>query len=185
MRCLKLWTVRPESDFFLLQKQGVYRTDKRFVFPHRHKAYHWIAEQLKKKISPPDGVDFPVWAWYRAYGLNQIKPDLRKSGHLKRKERGVRIEFDVPEHLVLLSHFDAWHAVLNNHCLAFTDKELDEYEQMEQTYPKDIFEKIKQTSWIKIFDLDLIEDPNNDSVQAILWELKMEWVKKVDFFTAR
>lgn len=185
MRCLTLWTVRPENDFFLLQKQGVYRTDERFVFHFRKEAYHWIAEQLKKKVQPPAGVTLPVWAWYRAYGLNQIKPDLRKTGHLQRGERGVRIEFEVPEHLVLLSNFDAWHAVLNNHCVAFGDKEYGDYEKMEQTYSKNDFEQIKQQSWLKIFDLNLIEDPNTDAVQAVLWEFKIEWVKKIDFFIAR
>lgn len=64
MRCLKLWTVRPENDFFLLQKQGVYRTDEHFVFHFRKEAYRWIAGELRKKVQPPKGVTLPIWAWY-------------------------------------------------------------------------------------------------------------------------
>ena len=182
---LKLWTVRPESDFFLLQKQGFFRTDKRFVDEFHLVAYHWMARQLKYKTPPPKGVNLPVWAWYRYGGLNQIKPDLRKSAHLKRGERGVRIEFEVAENLVLLSNFDAWHAVLNNWCCSLNMKEYDYYEKMEKICSKTEFEEMKHKSWLKIFDLDLLDDPGTDAIQAVLWELRLEWVKKVDFFIAR
>ncbi|MFW1912040.1 DUF3841 domain-containing protein [Acinetobacter ursingii] len=185
MRWLKLWTVRPENDFFLLQKQGVYHTDEHLVSNHRLEPYYWIAQQLRNKVEPPLGVTLPIWAWYRAYGLNKIKPDLRKKGHLQKGERGVRIEFEAPENLVLLSSFDSWHAVLNNHCLALNDIEYNYYEKKEQSCSKNDFEEIKKESWLKIFDLDLLEDPNTYEVQAILWELRIEWVKKVDFFIAR
>lgn len=185
MRCLKLWSVRPESDYFLLKKQGVYHTDERLVSHHRLEAYYWIAEQLRKKVQPPEGITLPIWAWYRAHGLKQLKPDLRKRGHLQCGERGVRIEFSVPENLVLLSNFDAWHSVLNNHCFALNDAEYEYYEQLEQTCSTGKFEQIKQESWQKIFDLSLLPDPNIYEIQAILWELKIEWVRKVDFFIAR
>ncbi|WP_131667453.1 DUF3841 domain-containing protein [Psychrobacter pygoscelis] len=185
MQWLKLWTVRPESDYFLLASQGVYHTDAHLVANHRLDAYYWMAEQLRKKVAAPKGVNLPVWAWYRAYGLKRIKPDLRKKGHLEHGERGVRIEFDVPDDLVLLSSFDSWYAVLNNHCLALSDSEYDYYKKLEQTCSKNSFEKIKRDSWLKIFDLNLLADPDSYEVQAVLWKLKSEWVRKVDFFIAR
>lgn len=185
MQFLKLWTVRPESDYFLLEKQGVYHTDEHLVPSHRLEAYYWISEQLNKKVLAPKGVSLPIWAWYRAYGLNQAKPDLRKKGHLQKGERGVRIEFNAPEDLVLLSNFDGWHSVLNNHCLALSDEEYYFYESLEKTCSKSDFEKIKRESWLKIFDLNLLENPNTYEVQAVLWELRSEWIQKVDFFTAR
>lgn len=182
---LKLWTVRPRSDFFLLQEQGFFRTDRRFVYDFFLKAYDWMAEQLKKKTPSPKGADLPVWAWYRYGGLNQAKPDLRRNAHLKRGEKGVRIEFEVPENLVLLSNFDAWHAVLNDWCFSINNEEYDYYKKMEKTCPKAVFNEMKWQSWLKIFDLNLLDDPSTDGVQAVLWELKIEWVKKVDFFIAR
>lgn len=109
---------------------------------------------------------------------------MRQRGHLQSREYGVRIEFEVPEHLVLLSSFDGWHAVLNNHCLALNDAEYIAYEQLEKVSAKDEFETIKKRSWLKIFDLSLLPDPNSYEIQAVLWEIKIEWVKKVDFFIA-
>lgn len=182
---LTLWTVRPVSDFEILQKTGCFITDPTKIDQHRLRAYSWIAKQLSKKVLPPKDVQFPVWAWYRAHGLNQIKPDLRKTGYLEKGEKGVRIEFTIPDKDVLLSSFDGWHSVLNYHCFSITDEEYDYYEQLEINLSSDEFEKVKQQSWEKIFDLDLLPDPNIYEIQAVLWQLKLEWVKKVDFFTAR
>lgn len=185
MRWLKLWSVRPESDYILLTQNGVYHTDERHVLNHRLEAYYWMAEQLRNKVPPPKGVSLPIWAWYRAYGLSHIKPDLRKRGHLESGEKGVRIEFDIPENLVLLSNFDAWHSVLNDNCFAVNDAEYEYYENIKETCPIAEYEAIKRKSWEKIFDLELLPDPNIYEVQAVLWELKKDWVKKVDFFIAR
>lgn len=182
---LTLWTVRPESDYFLLKEKGIYKTDERFVDAHRLQAYYWMSEQLNKKIVSPKNVTLPVWAWYRAHGLKSPKPDLRRKGHLISGERGVRIEFVVPDNLVLLSNFDGWHAVLNNHCFAINDEEYEYYEQLEQTCSEQEFQIIKQKSWQKIFALNLLPDANIYEVQANLWELKLDWITKVDFFIAK
>ena len=46
---IKLWTVRPESDFSLLQQQGFYTADNVYVMPERRAAYQWMARQLAAK----------------------------------------------------------------------------------------------------------------------------------------
>ena len=56
---------------------------------------------------------------------------------------------------------------------------------LEKISSKDDFEIIKRQSWLNIFDLSLLPDPDTYEIQAVLWEIKIEWVKKVDFFTAR
>lgn len=182
---LTLWTVRPLSDYTLLQRQGIYTTDPNLVEPHRLSAYRWMAEQLAKRCPPPPDAELPVWAWYRAHGLHKPKPDLRKTGHLSKGEQGVRLEFEIDEQAVLLSSFDGWHAVLNDHCFALTDEEYEYYEHLEQTLPAGEFERVKQQSWLKIFDLSLLPDPEIYEVQAVFWQLKAEQVKKADFFTGR
>ncbi|UYZ73367.1 DUF3841 domain-containing protein [Moraxella bovis] len=85
-----------------------------------------------------------MWAWYHAHGANKPKPDLRKSGHLPKGERGVRIEFTLPKERVLLSNFDGWHAVLNDWCFALDDDEYEHYGRLEQTLPPDEFQSIKE-----------------------------------------
>lgn len=182
---LTLWTVRPIGDYEVLRRDGVYRTDPLLVDSHRLSAYQWIAGELAKRCSPPPNVSLPVWAWYHAHGANKPKPDLRQSGHLPKGEKGVRIEFTIPKEMALLSNFDAWHSVLNDWCFALDDDEYEHYEYLEQTLPPDEFQGIKEQTWQKIFDLSLIADPTIYEIQAVFWELRLDWVNRVDFFIAR
>lgn len=182
---LTLWTVRPISDFDILQHDGIYRTDPTWVDEHRLTAYRWIAGELAKRTAPPPHASLPVWAWYHAHGANKPKLDLRRSGHLPKGEKGVRIEFTIPKEMVLLSNFDGWHAVLNDCCFSLTDDEYDHHEHLEQTLPPHEFNQIKEQAWQKIFDLSLIPDPTIYEIQAVFWELRLNWVKKVDFFIGK
>lgn len=182
---MTLWTVRPASDYEILERDGVYRTDPTLVDEHRLTAYYWIAGELAKRTPPPPDVVLPVWAWYHAHGAKRPKPDLRQSGHLPKGKSGVRIEFTIPTEMVLLSNFDGWHSVLNDWCFSLTDEEYEHYECLAQTLPPNEFHQIKQQTWQKIFDLTLIPDPAIYEIQAVFWELRLDWVQQVDFFTAR
>lgn len=182
---VKLWTVRPERDYVLLCENGRYITDKKFVDPYWLNAYHWISDQLAQCVARPEGVVLPMWAWYLAHGKRRPKLDLRRSAHLNSKQKGVRIEFEIPADQVLFSDFEAWHIVLNDYYLAEDDAEYAYLEQLKKKVSVDEFDRIKRKSWEKIFDLSLIRDIENSAIQAIFGELKLEWVRKVDFFIAR
>lgn len=69
--------------------------------------------------------------------------------------------------------------------MAEDDAEYAYLEQLKKKVSVDEFDRIKRKSWEKIFDLSLIRDIENSAIQAIFWELKLEWVRKVDFFIAR
>jgi hypothetical protein len=89
----------------------------------------------------------------------------------------VLLTVDVPEHAVLLSDFDYWHVVLNDGDLIFPDSETAVYS-----------EKEKQKSWEKIFDIEHCYDGEIDeypTTQATLWEIRQEWVQKVEYFISR
>ncbi|MDO4226213.1 DUF3841 domain-containing protein [Neisseria sp.] len=182
---IKLWTVRPASDFAILQKQGVYTADERYVMPERMEAYQWMSRRLAEKTPAPAGVRFPLWAWYHAHGSKRPKPDLRKRGHLEKGEKGVRIEFLMPETDVLLSSFDGWHAVLNNHFFSLDDQEYEHHENMENKLSAADLQQAKEKSWLRIFDLNLIPNPAIYEIQAVFWQLDLASVVKVDYFTAR
>lgn len=182
---LTLWTVRPILDYDILLTQGVYRTCPSLVECHRLPAYEWMAKQLANQCPAPFGVQLPVWAWYHAHGSKKPKPDLRKTGHLPKGEKGVRIEFKISKELVLLSNFDAWHSVLNDWFLSFGDEEFEYYEKLQKRLSFEMANQLKQQTWLKIFDLSLIPKPQLYEIQAVFWELKLEQVSKVDFFIAR
>lgn len=122
----------------------------------------------------PEGVEFPVWAWYQWEGKRK-RPDMRCHGRCS--EKGIPIVLltvDVPTEKVLLSDFDYWHMVLNDWALVFPFVPKAKYS-----------EAVKRKSWENIFDIECSYDGEDEhclSTQATLWEIKQEWVRKAEQF---
>lgn len=158
---------------------GVLRADKNHLLFDGAliDSYRWMAEQMKKRIGdPPEDVEFPVWAWYRWEGKRK-RPDMRTHGCCSEKGLPiVLLTLDVPDEKVLLSDFDYWHAVLNDGDLVFPF-------DWDAVYPEDV----KRKSWENIFDIECTFDNEKErclSTQATLWEIKQEWVRKVEHFVS-
>lgn len=79
---------------------------------------------------------------------------------------------------VLLSDFDYWHVVLNDGELIFPYDENAVYSLEE-----------RQKSWENIFDYECTFDDEERriglSTQATMWEIRAEWVLKVEHFKTR
>jgi hypothetical protein len=118
-----LWTVQTREVWEEFQRKGVLRAEGRRVIPEFREAYQWLMEQMKERLPGYSG-RYPLWAWYHP------KPDLRYAGLLPRGTRGVRIEFVAPVDRILLSDFDAWHAVLNKGFLALDEAEDEAFDRL-------------------------------------------------------
>lgn len=133
---------------------------------------------MKLRISAPSaGVDYPVWFWHTWEGERK-RPDMRRGGRAPRGTPVVLLTVDAPDDQVLLSDFDLWHMVLGEYHMA--DNEEDDNNHAHSV------EEMRE-SWNKIFN---VSDANpyyseSLSIQATVWELPMEWVKKVEFFIAK
>ena len=102
---MRLWTIQSPEVYQLIEETGVYRCDpyqsgmltpideskagleleKQFA-----DSYDWLVRQMEKRIGPrPEGVVYPVWAWYQ-YGFKR-KPDLR-SREWGRRRKANRLQ---------------------------------------------------------------------------------------------
>ena len=128
----------------------------------------------EKRIGePPEGVIFPVWAWY------QWEAHAETTGYACMDviggEKGtpvVLLTIEVPDNLVLLSDFDYWHCVLNDGEIIFPIDDSAVYSEEE-----------KRKSWENIFDISCSfegEVHPHLSTQATMWEIKRKWVKKLN-----
>ena len=173
-----LWTVQHREAYLNMTRSGVLRADKEYIFAKEYllSAYDWMSQQMRERISePPHGVEYPVWLWH-TWEDRRKRPDMRGSGYAAPGTPIVLLTVDVPDEMVLLSDFDRWHAVLNRDYLA-TD-ESDDYPHS----PEEMYE-----SWNRIFDVSSANPYYSSclSIQATVWEVREEWVKKAEFFTAR
>lgn len=195
---MRVWTIQPLEVFNNLMKDGVYICDKtkssylsdelfQDTFTN---AYNWLNEKMIEKIgNPPEGVEYPVWAWYKRYNKHK-KPDLRNVGLGTPGEDSVCIELEIPDSDVVLSDFDAWHSVLNNWYIddSTNEKEYDEMQARVDALPRETKKKEIKKSWNKIFDISYLDTDwraNGIFVQATFWILKKEYIVNYWKFKAR
>ena len=86
-----LWTVQDIAVWEQLEKTGLYTVPAELiVFPkrdddacnHMNYAYRWLANQMSKLVGPPpEGVEYPIWAWCKRQGRHDGKPDMRQYHH--------------------------------------------------------------------------------------------------------
>lgn len=202
---LILWTIQSYEAWQNMQEVGYLRGYPEHVEEDWLSYYQWMILQMHLRIKAPsydNGSFYPVWAWHQWQNDKQKKPDLRYSAYLKRGEKGVLIEFEADQNSALLSDFELWHYVMNYWYLASS---LQEMEQFEEELKKNNLSFYKQKplpnkefhikivhSWEKIFDLDWVDDEeeitrkkNDKSIQATLWEVRLEQVRSVREFVAR
>ena len=183
-----LWTAQTIEAYNTLIHSGAYRCDESKIidFEWWKPAYDWIAQMMKEQIGdPPKGVKYPVWLWYRWKGKNK-KPDLR--AHRSFGEKGTKlmlIEVEIPDNKVVLSDFDNWHSVLNgtySYTQTTNEKEFDEVYEWLQSLPEEQHTQEIRHSWESIFDISIWDTDfsrNGVWVQATVWELKKEYIRKV------
>lgn len=181
---MRLWTIQHRDAYENMLVSGSLRADERYLFcgdDFRY-AYNWIAVQMRERVGePPEGVKYPVWAWYQWEGVRR-RPDMRGL-HRCYSPKGTQIVLltvDVPDKLVLLSDFDLWSVVLTNNYLAVDETDYENFcgDQKE----------IEQ-SWKRVFEIDTdfeyYTSPKNKSIQATMWEIRAEWIKNAEFFVSR
>jgi hypothetical protein len=157
-------------------------------------AYAWLGQEMDQRCTlrrPPEA-RFPVWAWHTWYGTRRRKPDLRFSdvrAHAA-AEPQVLLTLEIPDEVVLLSDFDAWHHVLNRWYLD-TESETDNFEgrckaaglnaYSGATLADAALEQERAKTWQAVFELGKVRDilkakPEQVSTQATFWEIRPEYV---------
>lgn len=118
---------------------------------------------------------YPMWAYYGH------KPDMRCRGWLQEGQEGVRLQLSVSSGRVLLSDYDAWHAVLCNRHYSRSEREWSSNVDRATDYQV-------RASWERV--LDVRPRPYADwlghlRVQATVEEFRLSDVLTVEHFTGR
>jgi len=190
---LKVWSIQPLSVWRRLQKEGIFTGRREFVKDEQFRAaYDWMTRQMKLRLheDPPVPDAMPVWAWYQYDNSRKRKPDLRRSAHLPRGTKGARLTLTLDRTRTLLSDFTRWHHVLNASYLPSDQADHDAFERRSKAVLADECRKIVERSWDRIFDLnwgdDYIAVPFEEkSIQATVWQIRLDEVAQVEEFVAR
>lgn len=100
---MRLWMTMPARVYKeTIEKMGIYQCDpdKSEVLTWDDSgrqfanAYDWMSRYMTEKIGPPpEGIKYPVWAWYRLR-TRQTRPDLRWVEFRGAAKEMVLIELD-------------------------------------------------------------------------------------------
>lgn len=183
-----LWTIQPEEVYELIQRTGLYHCAlEKSIFNDCKEQYDWLVQEMKERIGkPPEGVSYPVWAWYMWEGARK-KPDLRRErwGNGWKGDRFACMEIDIPDDRVVLSDFDVWSIILLHGLIADSEEEVDRLDEEYESLPQEEKKKYREHNWKIAFDLTYVDNGwmhRGDSIQATFWELRKEDIKKVWFF---
>lgn len=169
---MRLWSIQTKEAHQRLLKTGSLCGDWRRAERDFKAAYKWLCQQMEQRGIKLRGRP-PFWSWTH-------KPDMRLSCHSWRGKTGVvRLEIEVPDELVLVSNFEAWHCVLNDHFLVTRDEELAGMFD----HPREEIE----ASWQKIFQLEHISalPGYSDHAQATFPTIELDYVVRSDAYAAR
>lgn len=175
------WIIVEASAWTMLQQAGqitcpaIYAPrDDEFIA-----AYRWMKSEMAKAGLPSPSPDLtPWWVWVQ-----------REPGHrqpyledLQGTADPVVLELQLPASELVMSCFDAWHAVLNRWPLYNSpEAEADIEARIRAGGPE--AEPALQESWLQVFDLaQLYGDPlgpDARTVQACIWHLRLEHVTRV------
>jgi len=193
---MRLWTIQTKEAWEHAEKLGVLEFNEiadKEIDDWFRPAYNWMAGQLEERVRGYPCNKYPIWAWYHP------KPDLRRSGHLPRDTTGVRVEFLVDSDRVLLSDFEAWHAVLNCWYLSLSEEEGENWDERseragikggwENWPPPSPFKEEILKSWERIFDPELLnkhpEWIGGETIQACIEKIYVNEVINITYFKAR
>ena len=196
---MRLWTIQTKEAWARAEKSGVLECNESHIDADKEidswfrPAYDWMVGQLEQRVKNYPCNKYPIWAWYHP------KPDLRRSGHLPRDTSGVRVECLVGSDSVLLSDFDAWHAVLNCWYLSLSEEKSDKWDircesagikiGWENWPPPAPFKEEIMRSWERIFDLELMKKHSewigSGAIQACIEKIYTDEVVNVTYFRAR
>ena len=196
---MRLWTIQTKETWARAEESGVFECNELHIDEDKEidsgfrPAYNWMIRQLEQRLKNYPCNKYPIWAWYCP------KPDLRRSGHLPRGTSGVRVEFLISSDRVLLSDFEAWHAVLNCWYLSLSEEESETWDTRCEREgieigldnwppPAPLKEEITR-SWERIFDLELLKKHSEwmggEAIQACTEKIYMREVVNVTHFKAR
>lgn len=165
------WTIQAIDKWRHVQERGMLQGDESYIDEDFLDAYKWMIAQMKQQLPNYIG-EVPIWLWTK-------RPDLRSSGYLEKGQKGVLLQVELDPKNVLLSDFQAWHLVLNNHYMSLTD-----YEDKEVFTDEEI-----QKSWALIFELEQLKESEMWGeplhLQGVTGTIKLNQIKSVKEFTAR
>lgn len=181
---MKAWSKQSKKSMEFLETYEYYVAKEEFIEKKRKElaniyliAYTWLSKSASKYLAKPSYAEYPIWVNLQPQTLIKDQKDM------------VLLHLDIPEEEVLLFNFDRWAQILNFSYIPLDENDkkrhikereelgvsMDAKAFMTPFYPL-LREKIEK-SWDFLF---LEKDIPIEKQVGIIWEVKKEWITKID-----
>ncbi|MCF2140312.1 MAG: DUF3841 domain-containing protein [Candidatus Lokiarchaeota archaeon] len=199
---MKTWAIHSYDFLTAINSNSVLYPDTKIIkkyngsfLEEKKILYDFICNRLENYCARPNpSIEYPFWHWIWYAGYRNPLPDLRElRWHYGIPgKKYIRIEFDIPEKKLLRFDWNKWLMLLLPDYLYFLPKKRQKeiklllkaknIKKWEFPYPDQYFHAINEEiidSWKNLF----VYNYRTFQVIGITWELRKEWVRKIDFFT--
>jgi hypothetical protein len=181
-----LWTRQNKNSIKELSQQGVYRVKKEYIeeqfediAQYYIKLYSWFTEAASKRVPKPVEVEFPIWCSISDTYMLRVMKDT------------VVYVLEVDPGEVIYFNSGKWDHILNHLYIPKDDRDARQYKEklkskgfldghsfIEGRYSRyyPIETKMVMDSWSRLFE---IEEWDPFKVQANIWEIRQEQIKKI------
>jgi hypothetical protein len=185
MEKVKLWTTQDGRVLKEIEEKGVYRAKLGSIVQKYDtcsdiylNVYRWFSKAADSVVPRPQGVEFPVWAAFeKEFSFGLI-------------EGQVRLELEVDRENVIIFDSGKWDYILNYWYIPADSRDKEEYDRkleslgiknrslicMTNFYPT--LKREVESSWHRLFDPSISISGLD---QAVLWEIRPEWIKNITF----
>lgn len=201
---MRVWTRISVEQFQMLQEMGKLTADQANQIADSDDvlAYRWIGGELEKDVTRPEDCSYPVTVWYQAQGRKFVK-GVRKSAE---EAQEVLLTLDIPETDMKLFDGELFHYVEEGQYIPMDEADKARYEtvlahlglkddaealeeacrQRRQDNVAEYLWRMMQDSWNSIFDTKredgyLFGENSKKTIQAALWQIRMDQVKRVEY----
>jgi len=173
-----LWTIQYETFMSRLEQRGRVRARWREAESAWKSAYVWMARQTVERGCCRRPVA-PIWAWHSCGAVGQGPDREVVEDYCGPNGRKVwLIEMEVPDGLVLLSHYGIWNDILEEVCVANGGKVIGAGGEEVPPDPP-------VGDWEQVFDIRLedrtswIDEGNRHAIQACVPYVDREWIRGI------
>lgn len=149
---MKLFTHQSKEFISDLMKNKIIYNNGNIMNTKEHikYCYEMITNYAKDNISK-EFTTFPIWCWYKIESANINK--------------GIKIELNVPDNLVLLSDYYDW----GGSVIPYADSYLYNTKDLES-----------KNNMIKAFNICVDPSKLRGDIQAIIPYIKLEWIENIE-----
>ena len=128
---MKCYTIQKLKTWEEAQVKGYLTGNEEVIDEDFLPSYKWMINQMEKRIENYNN-EFPIWLWLDTSNISFVE---------LLEDEWVLLEAELNENEVLISHFDAWHYVLNNSSFEEEDNSITKEESWEYIFDKDKLKK--------------------------------------------